>query len=38
MTKRLTMRCSERARVSRPLLPASAFPPPRSGRATRARR
>ena len=34
--QRLTMRCSEPARLSRPLLPASALPPPRSGRASRA--
>lgn len=28
------MSCSERARLSRSLLPAAAFPPPRSGRAS----
>ena len=34
----LTMRCSERLRLSRWLLPASAFPPPRSHRASLRRR
>ena len=36
--QRLTMRCSERARLSRPVLPPPPFRPPCTGRATRARR
>ena len=37
ISQRLTMRCSQRARMSRPLLPPPPFRPPRSGRAMRAR-